>query len=116
MDCTERANTSRTRSGPIWVQEVGGSNPPSPTIFSWCDRTAGRQPKRMYGGVDPTLILDVLVAHGCRFVVVGPTARPLRGAVVVPADLDIVIADGHENRRRLKSPPSSVNVSRPASR
>ena len=46
-------------------------------------------------------VLDVLVVHGCRFVVVGSAARQLLGELVVPADLDVVVAIEPTDRARL---------------
>jgi hypothetical protein len=63
--------------------------------------SVGGRSRRETRAVDPTVILDVLVAHGCRFVVVGSTAQRLLGAAVVPSDLDVVIPDGLDDRRRL---------------
>ena len=51
--------------------------------------------------MDARPILTTLVARGCRFVVVGSTARRLLGESVEPADLDVVVADSIDNRRAL---------------
>jgi predicted nucleotidyltransferase len=51
--------------------------------------------------VEQSAILDVLTDKGCRFVVVGSTARALCGEFVAPNDLDIVVDDSPKERLRL---------------
>ena len=46
-------------------------------------------------------VLVALHGYGCRFVVVGSTARALIGDAVVPSDIDIVIDPSPDGRRRL---------------
>ena len=48
-----------------------------------------------------THILKVLVAYGVRFVVIGNGGAALLGAEVLTEDLDLALARGRENRKRL---------------
>jgi hypothetical protein len=45
--------------------------------------------------------LRTLVRHRCRFVVIGSTARALVGEQVRPHDLDVVIENSPDQRRRV---------------
>jgi hypothetical protein len=67
-------------------------------------------------GVDSIPILRALVRRGCRFVVVGSTARLLVGVDVVPNDLDIVVADEPDDRRRLLAAFADIEASLPGRR
>lgn len=51
--------------------------------------------------IDAIPIIDRLIAHECRFVVVGSWARRLLGESVEPADLDLVIDGGLANQQRV---------------
>jgi hypothetical protein len=55
-------------------------------------------------------ILDALMANGCRFVVIGSTARLLCGEAVVPNDLDIVVDASAEQRPLLRRALISVHA------
>ena len=55
-------------------------------------------------------ILDALMANGCRFVVIGSTARLLCGEAVVPIDLDIVVDASAEQRPLLLQALISVHA------
>jgi hypothetical protein len=46
-------------------------------------------------------LLETFLFYRCRFVVVGSAARLLLGETVTPADLDIVVATGPDDRRNL---------------
>jgi hypothetical protein len=60
--------------------------------------------------MESTAILDALMANGCRFVVVGSTARLLCGETVVPNDLDIVVDASAEQRPLLRRALISVHA------
>ena len=68
----------------------------------------------------PAVLAAVLVASGARLVVVGGTARRLRGASRRPRDLDIVLAEGAASTAavaavlaRLATAPSGPEARRP---
>jgi hypothetical protein len=55
-------------------------------------------------------ILDALMAHGCRFVVVGSAARALCGEQVTANDLDVVVDASPEQRPLLIRALMSVHA------
>lgn len=60
--------------------------------------------------LEPLPVLRALVDHGCRFVVVGSTARRLCGADVVPADLDLVVDPAVTRRPQLIAALTEVDA------
>jgi hypothetical protein len=60
--------------------------------------------------MESAAILDALISQGCRFVVVGSTARALCGEEVVPNDLDIVVDASPEQQPRLVRALMSVHA------
>lgn len=51
--------------------------------------------------MDAEPILETIAEYGCRFVVIGSTARRLLGEAAVPADLDIIVGNAAADRPRL---------------
>lgn len=59
-------------------------------------------------GTEP--VLQALIDHGCRFVVIGSTARRLCGDDVEPADLDVVVDPDAASRPQLVSALAAVDA------